>query len=149
MPVEHIEPAELPDKEYPFIFTNHCYVGMYHSSKNMAGQSKALRTRWPEPLLEMCPEDAQKLGIKDNEMVKIVTRRGEQKCRVYIGDFVNPGVVAAPWHWGANVLTSDALDPQCEVPETKACACKIIPLGTTVGSFDEIKIVAEIQGGGK
>jgi len=34
--------------------------------------------------------------------------------------------VGVVWHWGANVLTNDALDPEAKIPELKVCACKIV-----------------------
>ena len=39
-----------------------------------------------------------------------------------------PNVVFLPFHFfeaAANVLTIDALDPVCKIPEYKVCSCKI------------------------
>ncbi len=52
------------------------------------------------------------------------------------GQRVGPGVVAIPWHWGekglstgsrANDLTIDAYDANTQIPEYKACLCRIEP----------------------
>ncbi|WFO74618.1 formate dehydrogenase subunit alpha [Desulfurococcaceae archaeon MEX13E-LK6-19] len=125
--VEHRPPAEQPDDEYPFILTTVRVVGMYHTN-TMTGRSPSLKKRWPEPYLEIHPDDAEKLGIKTGDKVKIITRRGEYVCKAKVTMTIKPGVVAVPWHWGANVLTNDALDPISKIPETKVCACKIIRL---------------------
>lgn len=143
---EYRPPAEEPDKEYPYILTTIKYVGLSNTN-TMTGRSPSLIKRWPEPLLEIHPSDAEKIGMKDGEMAKIVTRRGEYKCRAHVTELIKPGEVAVAWHWGANVVTNDALDPVSKIPETKVCACKIVPLGTSKGKFDTIPVTAEIEGG--
>jgi anaerobic selenocysteine-containing dehydrogenase len=63
------------------------------------------------------------------------------KARVGVGlqsnQRVAPGVVAIPWHWGdkglstgsrANDLCIDAWDANTQIPEYKACLCKIVGL---------------------
>jgi len=126
--VEHKPPAELPNDEYPFILTTHRYVGQYHTL-TMSGKSPSLVKRWSEPLAEIHPEDAAKLGIKSRDLVKLVTRRGEYICKALVTRRVKKGVIAVPWHWGANVLTNDTLDPISKIPDTKACACNIFKIG--------------------
>jgi len=91
----------------------------------MTGRSRSLVKRWPEPLAEIHPEDAEKLGIKTGDWIKIETRRGVYPVRAKVTRTVKKGVIAVPWHWGANVLTNDALDPVSKIPETKVCACRI------------------------
>ena len=63
------------------------------------------------------------------------------KARVGVGlqsnQRVAPGVVAIPWHWGdkglstgsrANDLCIDSWDANSQIPEYKACLCKIVGL---------------------
>ncbi len=125
--VDYRGPVELPDDEYPLILTTVRYVGQYHTL-TMTGRSKSLTKRWPEPLAEINPEDAENLGINTGEWVKIETRRGVYPIRVRVTRTVKKGVIAVPWHWGANVLTNDALDPVSKIPETKACACRVVKI---------------------
>ena len=122
--VDYKGPAELPDEEYPFVLTTIRYVGHYHTL-TMTGRSRALVKRWPEPLAEIHPEDAKKLRIKSWDWIKIETRRGVYPIRAKVTKTVKKGVIAVPWHWGANVLTNDALDPVSKIPDTKACACRV------------------------
>ena len=124
---EYKGPVELPDEEYPFLLTTHRYVGMYHTL-TMTVRSEALVKRWPEPLAEIHPEDAAKLGIKTGDWIKIETRRGVYPIKAKVTRGVKKGVVSVPWHWGANVLTNDALDPFAKIPETKACACRVVKI---------------------
>ncbi len=123
--VEHKPPAELPDEEYPLILTTTRIVGQYHTL-TMSGRIPYLRKRWPEPYIEINPVDADRYGIKDGELVIVITRRGQFECKAKITRTIKPGVVAIPWHWGANVLTNDVLDPISKIPEYKVCACKIV-----------------------
>ncbi len=125
--VEHVPPAEPPDEEYPLILTTVRVVGMYHTN-TMTGRSPSLVKRWPEPYIEINPVDARRLGIEQGDRVKVITRRGEYVCKAKVTSVVREGVVAVPWHWGANVLTNDALDPISKIPETKVCACRVVKL---------------------
>jgi len=123
--VEHQDPAEVCDTEYPLLLTTFRYCGQHHTV-TMTNRSKLLVERWPEPVAEIHPKTAEQYGIKDGAQIKIVTRRGEYVCRVRVTSSVCVDTVAVPWHWGANVLTNNALDPIAKIPETKVCACKIM-----------------------
>ncbi|ABL77600.1 formate dehydrogenase subunit alpha [Thermofilum pendens] len=124
---EYTDPAEKPDEQYPLILTTFRYVGQYHTA-TMTHRSVHLRKRWPEPVAEIHPETARKYGVRDGGLIKIITRRGEYTCRVKVTNLIAKDVVAVPWHFGANVLTNDALDPVAKIPETKVCACKVVPV---------------------
>ena len=124
IPVEFKPPAELPDEEYPFMLTTFRVVGQYHTA-TMSGRSKALTKRWGEAYAEINPKDAQKLGIESGERIRIVTRRGSYECKAKITKRIGEGVIGVPWHWGANVLTNDVLDPEAKIPEFKVSACRV------------------------
>lgn len=118
-------PAELPDDKYPLVLTTYRIVGQYHTL-SMTKRIKPLNKRWPEPYAEIHPKDAEKYGIRDGDLIVIVTRRGKFECKARVTETIKPGVVGVPWHWGANVLTNDALDPVSKIPELKVCACNIM-----------------------
>ena len=72
--------------------------------------------------------DAANLGILDNEMVKVSSRRGEIEIKVKTTERVGKGVVFIPFHFAesaANVLTNAALDPVAKIPEYKVCAVSV------------------------
>ncbi|MEM4528191.1 MAG: formate dehydrogenase subunit alpha [Desulfurococcaceae archaeon] len=129
IPVEHKQSAELPDEEYPLILTTHRVVGVYHSN-TMTGRSQLIAKRWREPEVLINPATARRHGIEEGDVVKLITRRGEYTARARIVDDVPEYLVSLPWHWGANVLTNDALDPVSKIPETKVCACRIVKTKT-------------------
>ncbi|MEM2158038.1 MAG: molybdopterin-dependent oxidoreductase, partial [Sulfolobales archaeon] len=128
IPVEHQPPAEVPDDEYPLILTTHRVVGVFHTN-TMTGRSNSLSRRWPEAEALINPATARTYGVNDNEVVKLVTRRGEYVVKIRINQGIREGVISVPWHWGVNKITNDALDPEAMTPETKVCACKIVKIG--------------------
>ena len=126
-PVEYKAPKELPDSEYPFVLTTGRILYHYHSG-NETRRVKVLDTFVPHNYIEINPIDAEKLNIKDNEMVKVSTRRGSIKLNARISDRPKPGVVFVSFHFkeaAANVLTNPVLDPVAKIPEYKVAACKI------------------------
>lgn len=126
-PVDYIPPAELPDKEYPFILSTGRILYHFHTG-TMSRKDDSLNAFVNEGYIEISPEDAHALGISNHEKVKVSTRRGEIRIKAKISDRVFPGSVFVPFHFSeapANKLTNDALDPKSKIPELKVCACKI------------------------
>jgi predicted molibdopterin-dependent oxidoreductase YjgC len=127
--VDHTEPAESPDKEYPLWFTTGRRLQQYHTS-TVTRRAKGLSDLLPEDKLEISEADADALGIKDGDPIKVRSRRGEVKTRAWITDRVPRGTVFMSFHFweaNANVLTNAALDPKCKIPEYKACAVRVEP----------------------
>lgn len=126
-PIEYGEPAELPDEEYPFILTTGRVIFHYHTG-TMTRKSKHLSNEINEGFLEIHPEDAKKLNIKNNEYIKVSSRRGEITVKAKITENIKKGVVFTPFHFAetaANILTNPAHDPLCKIPEFKVCAVKV------------------------
>lgn len=121
-------PVAAPDlaREYPYILiTGGRFLPFYHSEHR---QIESLRRRRPEPIMQLNPETAIKLGVKEGDWVWIETPRGRirQKCEFLQG--IDPRVVHAehgwwfpeepgeePWLHGVwesniNVVTDDAPD---------------------------------------
>ena len=66
------------------------------------------------------------LPVAEGDLVAVKTRRGEVKAKARVTDKVKPGVAFMPFHYsGANIITSDALDPVSKIPEYKIAACRI------------------------
>jgi len=126
-PIEWKPPAEVPDKEYPLIMTTGRCIWQWHTG-TMTRRSKDLEVEEPTGWVEINPEDAKVLNIKDKEMVKAITRRGEIKIGARVTKDIKKGVVFMPFHYAecaANLLTNNALDPVAAIPEFKACAVRI------------------------
>jgi formate dehydrogenase major subunit len=126
-PIEWKPPAEVPDKEYPLILTTGRCIWQWHTG-TMTRRSADLEREEPTGWVEINPEDAKALGIKDKEMVKAVSRRGDITIGARVTKDIKTGVVFMPFHYAecaANILTNNALDPVASIPEYKACAVRI------------------------
>lgn len=126
--VPFISAKEEIDEEYPFILTNGRNLFHYHFA-SMTKRVKAIEAVAGQPYIEINPEDAFKLNIKDNDLVKVASRRGEIKIRAKITDAVKRGEVFIPMHYAeaaVNILTNDtALDTVTKTPEFKVSSVKI------------------------
>jgi formate dehydrogenase major subunit/formate dehydrogenase alpha subunit len=126
-PIEHIPPAELPDKEYPMILSTGRVLYHWHGGQ-MTRRSKGLLETYPIPLIEINEVDAVKMGLNGNKQVRVSSRRGSIEAKALITDRVPPGMVYATFHFpeaSANELTIAALDPVAKIPEYKVCAVRV------------------------
>jgi predicted molibdopterin-dependent oxidoreductase YjgC len=129
-PTPFIEPAELPDNEYPLILSTGRMLYHYHSG-TMTRRTE-LETVRPENRLEINVEDARGLGIADGDEVQVASRRGSVRVRASVTPRCRRGVVFMTFHFRespANALTNDALDPVAKIPEFKVCAVKVTKAG--------------------
>jgi len=125
---EYRPPAEDVDAEFPIFFTTGRVVSQYLSG-TQTRRIGSLVDQYPEPLCEMHPLLAEKLGIKDRDIVKVTTRRGEITVPAQVVKSIRPDTVFIPYHWpgkkAANQVTIRALDPISKIPEFKVCACRV------------------------
>jgi nitrate reductase NapA len=134
-------PAEVPDKEYPLYLTTGRVIQHWHTG-TMTMRVPWLEKAAPQAFVEMNQIDAEALGIKDNQPVRLRTRRGELTLRARIVrlnrltrkglservSIPRPGVVFVPFFDArllANELTIDAVDDMSKQPEYKICACRV------------------------
>ena len=92
-------PISTPDiaKDYPLILTTGGrHQPFYHSEHR---QIDSLRLQHPDPIVQINPETASKLGIEDGDWAWIETPRGriKQKCQHFKG--IDPRVVQAQHGW--------------------------------------------------
>ena len=130
-PIEWKPPAEVPDAEYPFVLTTGRTIWQWHTG-TMTRRSRSLEKEAPTGWIEINPEDARELGIKDDEVVRASTRRGTVDVPAKVTPDIVKGVMFMPFHYrecAANVLTNNALDPIAKIPEFKACAVKVERIG--------------------
>jgi len=125
--IEYRPPDELVDAEYPFQLTTGRFFPHYHTG-TMTRNSPTLDREMPEGYVELHPDDARELGLKNNDRAKIVSRRGEVVSKALLTDLVEKGTIFMSFHFmeaNANVLTNPALDPICKIPELKVCAVRV------------------------
>lgn len=127
MPASYKPPQEVPDEEYPFIFTTGRILYQYHT-RTMTGREPGLTKIAGKPFVEINHVDAKALGIRPDSRVRVSTRRGEVEVDAKVTEYIRPGTLFMPFHFAegpANLLTHAALDPTARIPEFKACAAQI------------------------
>jgi sulfite reductase (NADPH) flavoprotein alpha-component len=129
----HLPPAELPDEEFPFILTTGRCAHQWHTMTK-TGKSPALNKLNPGAFLEIHPEDAEGLHVREGDSVQVKSRRGLAVYPARVTDKIRPGCCFAPIHWNdlfgenlaINAATSEAPDPISKQPEFKYCAVQIV-----------------------
>ena len=125
--IDHREPAELPDDEYPMTLMTGRALEHFHTG-TMTRRSKGLDALLPGPYVEVNQVDAEQLQVLDGDPVRVISRRGAIELMAKVGQRVDPGAVFIPFHFweaAANVLTNTALDPIAKIPELKVCAARL------------------------
>jgi predicted molibdopterin-dependent oxidoreductase YjgC len=125
--VEHQAPAEQPDAEYPYILSTG-RVFQHYNTGTMTREGRGLSQLCSEPVAEINTQDARDLGISNDQLVAITSRRGQIQVKARVCDRPIPGVVFVPFHFQecpVNALTNAALDPEAKIPELKVCAVSI------------------------
>ncbi|UCD34342.1 MAG: molybdopterin-dependent oxidoreductase [Nitrospiraceae bacterium] len=126
-PAEWKPPAEVPDEEYPFVLTTGRRLWQYHTG-TQTRKSGGFNDICPEEMIEVNPDDARGLDIRDGDYVFVFSRRGRLKVKAWVTDRVTPGLCFMTFHFSeacANVVTNNAFDPIAGTAEYKACAIRL------------------------
>lgn len=130
----YIPPFEEPDAEYPFSLTTGRIVYHFHT-RTKTGRSPELEDAAPTAFAQIAEEDARQLGVRDHEMVDVITRRGTVRIPAKIGN-IEQGHIFIPFHYGywdeeedraraANELTIPLWDPISKQPYFKTAAARL------------------------
>ena len=125
--IEFIPAAELPDEEYPLLLTTGRKLNHFHTG-TLSRRSQGLKGIHPEEMVEISSIDAEKLGLKVGDRIKITSRRGEVEARAFPTSRIPEKLIFMTFHFAesaANRLTNPALDPVAKIPEFKVCGVKI------------------------
>ncbi|KJK56365.1 molybdopterin oxidoreductase family protein [Saccharothrix sp. ST-888] len=127
-PVQHRPAAEEPDAEFPLRLTTGRVLSQYQSGAQTR-RVPALNSAAPGPYVELHPQLAERLGVREGEPVAVVSRRGRTVSPARVSGAIRPDTVFMPFHWpgerGANAHTNPALDPVSRMPEFKVCAVRL------------------------
>ena len=118
--------SELPDDEYPY----HLTTGrvLYHWHGGTLTRRSQLNEAYPEPVLEMHPDDARTLQLDTGDWVEVTSRRGSVVCRALVTERSPAGTVFLPFHFeeaAANLLTLDKVDRRAKIPDYKMAAVRL------------------------
>ncbi len=123
-PVSHKSPAETPGEEYPFVLTT-ARIEQQFNTGSLSTRTDLLNRVAPENFVDIHPDDANRIGVEDGDMVTLQSPRGEVKLKAQVTDATRPGVLWSTFHYSdapINKLTNDALDPVSKIPEYKAAS---------------------------
>ncbi len=126
-PVKWTPPAEVADEEYPLVLSTGRRLYHYHT-RTQTGRCAGLNELLNRETADISVRDAEVLGIRDGETIRVSSRRGSVKVMAKVSDDIPKGMVWMAFHFrenNANWLTNPAFDPVSKTAEYKACAVRI------------------------
>ena len=130
-PVADIPLVEPPDDEYPFTLTTGSLYWHWHSG-TMTRRSATLSREYPEVFAAINPQDDEQLGIRKNQRIRVISKRGEIETAAMITDRVQTKTIFIPQHY-KNTASKVLLNPS-KVTNGKApemlCAVRVEPVVT-------------------
>ncbi|MFB6171829.1 MAG: formate dehydrogenase subunit alpha [Haloarculaceae archaeon] len=129
VPADMGRPGELPDEEYPLTLTTGRVLYHFHTG-TLTRRVEASMAQVPESYVEIHPETAAEVGVRDGDRVQVASARGQITVRATVTDRVGPGVVFVPMHFvdgAANRLTGERFDPTSGIPEYKVASVRVEP----------------------
>jgi predicted molibdopterin-dependent oxidoreductase YjgC len=119
-------PVDTLDADFPLRLTTGRRLDSYNTGVQTGGYTSPLRR--PESI-ELSPEDAERLGIEEEERVLVSSRRGAVEAPAHIDRGLRPGLTFMTLHFPdeveTNKLTIEANDPKSGTAEFKATAIRI------------------------
>ncbi len=126
-----VAPVDKLTEEFPMVLSTVREVGHY-SCRSMTGNCAALSALADEPgYAQMHSADAERLGIQDQELVWIHSRKGKVITRAQVSERPNQGAVYMTYQWwigACNELVTENLSPITKTPEYKYCAVRVEPI---------------------
>jgi formate dehydrogenase major subunit len=128
-------PVDELDEDFPFRLTTGRRLDSFNTGVQTGGYTSPLRH---EETLDISPEDAERLGVREGERVRISSRRGAVDAPVRPAPGLRPGLLFMTLHSpddvDVNNLTIDAWDPKSGTAEFKATAVNVEKLASPVGA---------------
>ncbi len=132
-PVEHSPPLDELSDDYPIRLTTGRRLDSYNTGVQSIGYTSPIRD---EETIDLSPEDGEMLGVREGELVRIVSRRGVIEAPVRFDRGLRAGLAFMTPHFpdevDTNQLTADAWDPKSGTAEFKATAIRIERISETV-----------------
>lgn len=125
-PVRHSPPADELSEEYPLRLTTGRRLDSYNTGVQSEGFNSPMRRG---ETLDLCPADAEALGVAEGERVQISSRRGSIVAPVRLDTGLRPGLAFMTFHFpdevDVNSITIEATDPVAGTAEYKASAIRV------------------------
>ena len=135
--VRHEPNAEELTDDYPLALLTGRVKDQWHT-RTRTGKVAKLNKSEPRPFVEVHPQDARRLAVRDGQDVRVVSRRGAFMAPARVTDAIAPGAVFAPFHWGPlwsaestpNLAATEAFDARSKEPELKFAAVRLEVVAT-------------------
>ena len=127
VPARLVDPAELPDLDYPFVLTTGRQLEHWHTG-SMTRRTTVLDALEPTPSISLAPATLRRLGIAQGGLVRVTTRRGSISLAARADPGLPDNLASIPFAYreaAANILTNPKLDPSGKIPEFKFSAARI------------------------
>src|SRR5206468_3193998 len=95
--------AENTDARFPLHLTTGRLRDQWHGMSR-TGTVARLFNHVEEPIVSMHTEDMRRRGLKNGDIVKVKSRRGELVIQVESSDQVRPAQIFIPMHWGEQFM---------------------------------------------
>jgi formate dehydrogenase major subunit len=127
--VEHDPPVDQVNDEFPLLLTTGRRLDAFNTGVQTGGYRSPLN-RGEE--LELSREDADDLGVRTGDVVRVSSRRGSVLSPVRVQPALRPGLAFMTFHFPdqveTNLLTINAVDPKSGTAEFKAAAIRVEPI---------------------
>ncbi len=124
--LDWVDNNEKPDADFPFWLNSGRVVEHFHT-RTRTGKVGNCNKFSPTPYMEMNPDAAAELGLKNMEYVRLVSRRGDAVVMVQLTQRVPFNMVFIPFHFHdcVNRLSLGLLDPHSRQPAFKQCSVRV------------------------
>ena len=128
-------PVDELTEEFPLRLTTGRRLDSYNTGVQTSGYTSPLRRG---ESIDVSQSDAERLGLVEGEVVRVISRRGSLEVPVRIDHGLRAGLVFMTLHFPdqveTNVLTIDATDPKSGTAEFKATAVRIDKLDASAAA---------------
>ncbi len=127
-------PVNTIDDNFPLILNTGRTRDQWHTMTR-TGKAARLSEHSPEPYVEMHPDDAKGVMLKEGALAQVFSRRGEVIVRVRTSQDQRPGSIFIPIHWNdqfasqgrVDALVNPVVDPISGQPEFKQTPVRVKP----------------------
>lgn len=143
-PAPYVPPRQWPSESRPFQLTTGRTLHHFHT-RTKTGRTPQFADAAPDVWVEIAAVDAERLALRDGDLVDVVTASGALRGRLRIAP-IRPGVLFVPFHYGywdtpagrapapgapgraANEAIATLWDPVSKQPQFKTAAAALVPV---------------------
>ena len=143
IPTPWVAPVDRLTHDYPYRLTTGRHLDGYNTGVQSGGFDSPIRIGGT---LDVSPEDAERLGVGDGDVLQVSSRRGSIEVPARVDESLRPGLVFMSVHYAesadVNQLTIEAWDPKSGTAEFKATAVRLerVEPGAAAGTVEAERV---------